>query len=180
MRSLVPLLLFACVDPDLPSRDGAPIEASRACAPDRPARVACVIDGDTVDLGGCGAFNEERVRLLGIDAPELASGGRPTECFGDEATDVLRALVDRRDVRLEFERGCIDPFGRTLAWLHTPDPLRPDAPEINVSLWLVERGFVRLYLERDDFDDLRYAVALRAAERAARDLGVGLWGACGP
>lgn len=180
MRVLALLTLFGCIDPDLPPREGAPIEDSRACAVDRIARVACVIDGDTVDLGGCGAFRQERVRLLGIDTPETASGGGPAECFADEAIDALRSLVDRREVRMEFERGCVDPFDRTLAWLHVADPVRPDRAEINVSLWLVERGFARLYLERDDFDDLRYAVALRAAETAARDARVGLWGVCGP
>jgi micrococcal nuclease len=143
---------------------------------ERMERVSCVIDGDTVDIGGCGAFAAERIRLLGIDAPELSRGGQPTECYGDEARDALRSLIDRRDVTIQFDRGCVDPFSRTLAWLLLPEV----DGDLNVSVWMVERGFARLYLERDDFDDLLYASELRAAEMTARSTRVGLWGACGP
>jgi endonuclease YncB( thermonuclease family) len=179
MRLWLTILAAACAPRDLPPRDGAPIEAWAACAPDRRARVGCVLDGDTVDLGACGAVAGERVRLLGIDAPEVASSSGPTECYGDEATDALRSLLSDRDVVMTFDRGCTDPFDRTLAWLLLPDSRDPNAEPLNVSLWMVERGFVRLYLERDDFDRLRYADALLRAEQSARDVGVGLWGACG-
>lgn len=178
IRSL-PVLLVACgpAVPDAPDR--APIEASEACAPDRPARVGCAIDGDTLDLGTCGPFADERIRVLGIDAPEVGSDGGASECYGDEATAALRALVEGRDVALSFDQGCTDPFGRTLAWVHVADPRRPDTPPINVSVWMVERGFARLYRERDDFAEIRFGLALLAAEEAAQDVGAGLWSACG-
>lgn len=174
MRLLWLVLSIACLDaPDAPE-----IEAYRGCADSRVARVACVVDGDTLDLGGCGSFSQERVRLLGIDAPELGRDGSPTECYGDEATAALRSLVDRRDVVLEFDRGCDDPFGRTLAWVLLPGESDAGEPPLNVSLFMVERGFAPLYLERDDFDELRYAPELRAAESSARASGAGLWGSC--
>ena len=60
-------------------------------APTGTARVERVIDGDTIVVRiGRGT---ERVRLIGIDAPEVAKRGEPGECFGDEATRILCGLV---------------------------------------------------------------------------------------
>ena len=47
------------------------------------AHVVEVVDGDTivVSIGG----PTERVRLIGIDAPEIKHPGKPTQCYGPEA-----------------------------------------------------------------------------------------------
>jgi len=72
------------------------------------ARVARVIDGDTVVLEG-----GRRVRLLGIDSPELKSPGGP------ESAARLRELVEGKVVRLDFspplEARVDDMWGRLLA-----------------------------------------------------------------
>ena len=60
--------------------------------------VRSVIDGDTIDVGAVG-----RVRLLGIDAPELGRGFDTSAPFGREARDRLTQLVLHRWVRLEQE-----------------------------------------------------------------------------
>ena len=65
-------------------------------------RVARVIDGDTLVLD-----SGERVRLLGIDAPERGEPG------ADAATSALREMAAGRRVRLE--RDGRDRWGRTLA-----------------------------------------------------------------
>ena len=41
---------------------------SSPCSPTRIAELGCVVDGDTLDLATCGG---ERVRLLGVDTPEV-------------------------------------------------------------------------------------------------------------
>ncbi|MFA6250564.1 MAG: thermonuclease family protein [Candidatus Shapirobacteria bacterium] len=64
-------------------------------------RVKEVIDGDTFTLG-----NGQRVRLLGIDAPEMEW------CGGPEAKTMLEELVLGRMVRLGEVRG--DRYGRVL------------------------------------------------------------------
>lgn len=70
-----------------------------------------VVDGDTLR---CGA---ERVRLIGIDAPELPGHCRPgRHCApgdGFESKRSLAHLVDGRPVRIE--RYGQDHYGRTLA-----------------------------------------------------------------
>ncbi len=77
------------------------------------ALVQCTVtDGDTLR---CGA---ERVRLIGIDAPELPGHCRPDrDCVSGDAFASTRALeraIDGRPVRLE--RHGKDAYGRTLAF----------------------------------------------------------------
>jgi endonuclease YncB( thermonuclease family) len=70
-----------------------------------------VVDGDTLDMGGT------RVRLFGIDAPELGQNctnpdGAAWDC-GTWVANQLRARVATRQVRCE--RVDIDRYGRTVA-----------------------------------------------------------------
>ena len=76
-------------------------------------RSTCVIDG-----------REERVRLTGIDTPEVAQGacgtGPPVgECFGDEATAFTESLLPvGTPVRLERDIVGRDDYGRMLAYVY--------------------------------------------------------------
>src|SRR5258708_4030336 len=60
--------------------------------------VRSVIDGDTIDVATIG-----RVRLLGIDAPEIGRGYDTSAPFGREARQRLTSLLLHRWVRLEQE-----------------------------------------------------------------------------
>lgn len=178
LPALFVLLAAGCyaVPEDLPGFEGVPVEQTNSCAPSRTAPVACVIDGDTLDINRCGDDTVgERIRLLGINAPEVASDEAPAECFGPQAEDALDDLLTGRDVRLEFDLECEDAFGRTLAWVFVEDE-DEDEP-INASLWLVENGLARIF-DEFEFDDIRYASLLRNAEESARASDAGLWGAC--
>lgn len=75
----------------------AEVPADKAAPPTGLVRVERVVDGDTlvVDVQG----QRERVRVLGIDAPEVGRDGHPG-CGALEATQRLRALVEHRDVAL--------------------------------------------------------------------------------
>ncbi|MFK7931083.1 MAG: thermonuclease family protein [Myxococcota bacterium] len=171
--------LSACygVPEELPGFDGVPIEPSSACAPSRDSRVSCVIDGDTLDVDKCGdEVLGERFRMLGIDAPELASDGQPAECFATQARSGLDDLLTDRDVRLEFDRECTDAFGRSLAWFFFEDD-DEDVP-VNANVWLVESGLARVFREFE-FEELRYSRELQDAEDSAKAANIGLWGACG-
>lgn len=76
--------------------------------------VTRVIDGDTIVVG------TERIRLRGIDTPEL----RSYRCWAElkralRARDALQELVSGRAVTIE--RFGTDRFGRTLAVVRLPD-----------------------------------------------------------
>jgi micrococcal nuclease len=120
-----------------------------------------VIDGDTVELA-----DGERVRYLMVDAPEITDGHM--DCYGAEARDLNRALVEGREVSLRYDVRCTDTYGRLLAYVSV------DGREVN-SL-LVERGFACvLHIPPDGNDRLDEFTTL---ERAAQSANRGLWGNC--
>jgi endonuclease YncB( thermonuclease family) len=71
------------------------------------ARVARVGDGDTFDVQLPGEERRLRIRLEGIDAPEL------NEVFGRQATAYLRQLVVNQIVRIQGRD--MDRYGRLVA-----------------------------------------------------------------
>jgi micrococcal nuclease len=75
-----------------------------------------VIDGDTLVVSGVG-----KVRLLGVDTPELAREGRPAERGAVRAKDFVRERVEGQPVRLEYDVERHDKYGRTLAYVYLKD-----------------------------------------------------------
>jgi len=59
-------------------------------------KVVKVIDGDTIKLE-----NGEVVRYIGIDTPETVHPSKPIQCFGKEASDKNKELVEGKLVKLE-------------------------------------------------------------------------------
>jgi micrococcal nuclease len=134
------------------------------------ARVVRVVDGDTilVDIRG----ERERVRYIGIDAPESVRPDSPVEPFATEAAAENAALVNGRDVVLERDVSDRDTFGRLLRYVWVPRP--GDEPPLFVNFELVARGFANAVTYPPD---LRHTELLRAAEREAREQDRGLWAA---
>jgi len=140
-------------------------------APTGTARVERVIDGDTIVVRiGRGT---ERVRLIGIDAPEVAKRGEPGECFGDEATRILADLAPPGGtVVLERDAEARDVYGRLLAYVSVPAGDR----SVLVNHELLARGAARtLRIE----PNTARAAEFDAVAAEARAAGAGLWGACG-
>jgi len=83
---------------------------------DREVVVRYVHDGDTLHL-----TSGEKVRLIGVDTPELARKSRPNQAFAVQARDRLRQLVrnssNKLALRLDTEH--LDRYGRRLAHLYT-------------------------------------------------------------
>ena len=123
-----------------------------------PVRFA--VDGDTLDIGGAG-----RVRLLGIDSPELGPGFETPAPFAREARDRLASLAVAWYVRLEFEPGTADAYGRLLAYV-----IREDSVVLNVEM--VRAGLARVSARQA----LRRLPELRRAEEDAQRSRRGIWG----
>ncbi|MEW6583860.1 MAG: thermonuclease family protein, partial [Actinomycetota bacterium] len=136
-----------------------------------PARMVRVTDGDTIVVTLRG--RRERVRLVGIDTPEVAGPYTDEECFGPQASARTQALLAPGDpVRLvrdaaQPER---DRHDRLLAYVLRPGEAR------SVNERLVAEGYARVYVV-----GRRFTLADRfdAAQRDARAARRGLWGACG-
>jgi micrococcal nuclease len=127
--------------------------------------VVFVTDGDTFTVRRNG--DDVRVRLIGIDAPEVGWYGGTAECFGAEAARYLRRELTGMRVRLEGDVERRDPNGRTLAYAYLGSRM--------VNRTLVYRGYAesRLYAPNH-----RYQRLLDDAETHARATGAGMWAAC--
>lgn len=133
----------------------------RDAAEPRETRVVRrAIDGDTLELDG-----GERVRLIGVDAPEDQRWRNFVEPYGAEATIYMRRLVSGRRVRLEYDAERRDDYGRTLAYVFLEDGLHANAA-------LIREGLARA--RRYGKNGARLA-ELRSAENDARSTGKGIW-----
>ena len=129
--------------------------------------VVRVIDGDTLCLGAADSNDgTTRVRLLGIDAPEMGTGGREKMYYAEEATAFTTRLTlgQETTVYLDRQAGSRDRYGRLLAYIELPD-----GEFLNEQL--LSEGFV--------YADLRfkhgYYQKYRQLEATARSLKKGLW-----
>src|SRR5580765_8154296 len=129
-----------------------------------PVLVRAVIDGDTIDVATIG-----RVRLLGIDAPEIGRGFDTAAPFARAARDKLAELVLRRWVRLEIDGDRVDAYKRHLAYV-----LREDGVCANIVL--VREGLARVTARTP----IARLDELKRAEAEARALRKGIWGAAPP
>jgi micrococcal nuclease len=128
--------------------------------------VTRVVDGDTVRVRATPLADEEAVRLLGIDAPEMRRDDAPGPAhWAPEATARLRAAVQGRTVTLRLDTTeTRDKYGRLLAYLYAGDG-------DNVNLALVRDGHA--YAHRSFPHGLRRQ--FEQAEDEARGKGRGLW-----
>jgi micrococcal nuclease len=109
MRRLILLAMLA----------GAPAAADPACR---------ALDGDTL---ACGA---ERIRIIGLDAPETHGQCEAERELARLATERLAALITEG---IEIQRRGQDRFGRTLA--------RARSGERDVAETLIAEGLARAY-----------------------------------
>src|SRR5438477_10154246 len=66
-----------------------------------PVTVTHVVDGDTL-LARFADGRVEKVRLLGVDTPEVVDPRKPVQCFGPEASAFTKAQLTGRRVVLEL------------------------------------------------------------------------------
>jgi len=85
-----------------------------------------VVDGDTVVLAG-----GQKVRLLGIDAPETKHPDRPVEKGGIEAKNYLKKRIEGKKCVLEYTiYDQFDVYDRLLALIYAADGGLVNAEEV--------------------------------------------------
>ena len=128
------------------------------------AEVREIVDGDTLRVHT--ARGDERVRLIGVDAPELHHPEEGEQYLGAEARAFVAQRAGDPGVTLEFDESQPrrDRFGRLLAYVRT------DEGE-DLGAALLERGMARVLK--------RYRFARRGRylelESRARKAGLGIW-----
>jgi micrococcal nuclease len=145
--------------------------------------VVYVVDGDTIHVRVDGAV--EKVRYIGVNAPEVANAASPhgprghprgpetrhhargfphTPAAGDAARRVNLQLVSGQHVRLELDREKRDSYKRLLAYVWVGDTM--------VNAEMVKRGYAEVMPIPPDF---RHRALLEGLQREAREAGRGLW-----
>jgi micrococcal nuclease len=124
--------------------------------------VTRVIDGDTIEIA-----SGQKVRLIGVNAPETVDPRRPVGCFGRQASDFAKAQLTGKPIRLEKDISNKDKYGRLLryVWL--------DGQLFNEEL--IAAGFAQVSTYPPD---VKYQPRFTAAQDIARDTHRGLWGTC--
>jgi micrococcal nuclease len=155
---------------------------TRCVSPPKPPRlfvaiVSHVVDGDTIHVRLTNG-PLERVRLIGIDTPEVYEGaklerdvhqsGRPraqVQALGRRASAFTKRHLAGRAVGLEYDVQRRDPYGRLLAYV-----------------WLARQGLFNALILREGYaqiltrpPNVKYAALFLACQREAREKGRGLW-----
>jgi micrococcal nuclease len=133
-----------------------------------------VVDGDTIrvfytpaNVAGTEQARRKsiRVRLIGVDAPEVARGDEPAEPYAAEATEFTRGFLSGNRVCLQFGPRRLDQYHRVLAYVFV------DGAMLNEEI--VRQGLAR----EDHFtgDNLSIARRIRKAQLEAKQAKRGLW-----
>lgn len=142
-----------------------------AAGADDPVRLVKVFDADTILVALPGG-KQEKVRLLGVDAPEV-EGYRDAESGGQEAKARAAALLGDGPLRLETDDTADDrdKYDRVLRYVRLADGR-------DLGRTLIEEGYARAYRR---FTYRRKQEYL-SQESAAREAQRGLWveGSRGP
>jgi endonuclease YncB( thermonuclease family) len=128
-------------------------------------RVTTVVDGDTIDVRKPGG-GSERIRILGIDTPEVYGG---VECGGRAASSLMKRLARGKvSVKTDPKRPKRDRYGRLLAYVSRNGT--------DLGRRMISRGRAKVYVVGSRFS--RFA-SYSKAQRIARSDSRGTWGTCG-
>ena len=112
----------------------------------------------------------KRVRLLGIDTPEVYG---TVECGGPEAsawTTKYLPVETRVELESDPSQSLVDQYGRQLRYVTKL------ANGVDVNRRLVARGWATLFVWHDD--PFQRVASYRKALSRAQDAERGLWGMC--
>lgn len=123
-------------------------------------QVEAVIDGDTIMLQHLG-----KIRLLGLNTPEVAHRDQAAQPFGDRARARLQQLLNGKKVYLEFDQQRRDRFQRLLAHV-----ILEDGTSINELL--LREGLARALFLQPNLRHLQRYYQIEAEGQAAKR---GIW-----
>lgn len=129
-------------------------------------RVEQVVDGDTIALKVDGRL--QKIRLIGMDTPEVVDPRKVVQCFGREASAQAHRLLEGKTVRLEYDVqvGERDKYGRLLGYVFLPD-------EANYAETMIRDGYAREYTYQGQA--YKYQANFKAAEAEAQQASRGFW-----
>ena len=121
-------------------------------------RVVTIADGDTITVLDA-TETQHRIRLAGIDAPELH------QAFGNQSKQSLSEMIFGRDVTVSYQK--IDQYGRIVG------KILLDGRDINLEQIKAGMAWHYKYYENEQTQEDRQGYA--SAEEDARAARRGLW-----
>ena len=130
-------------------------------------KVSRVIDGDTVVL-----TDGRTIRYLNIDTPETKKANTPIMCFGPEASEFNKSIVEGREINILADKELTDKYGRSLRFVFL---IGKDTENINqsVNAELVTRGFARSSIFKPNDT---YEKQFNGYQYKAQQDKIGVWG----
>lgn len=128
-------------------------------------QVTNVVDGDTIDVDIDG--KTERIRLIGIDTPETVDPRKDVECFGKEASNKAKEILDNKKVYLESDdsQSDRDKYDRLLRYVFLEDGT-------HFNKMMIEEGYAQEYTYDNPY---RYQEEFKKAQEEAKNAKKGLW-----
>jgi len=146
--------------------EGAPLGTDELTR--RLLSVIFVFDGDTVRVET--PNGTEKVRLIGVDAPERAfDEGARSECFADAAAEYVQSRILNEHVYVvrDPRTNNRDKHGRLLRYIVTQEGS-------DIGADMLRQGYVELF----EFETFSKKFEYRQLETEARRASRGLWNAC--
>jgi micrococcal nuclease len=137
-------------------------------------KVTRIVDGDTIYVRFSSGL-EEKVRLIGVDAPEINHPTKGEEPFGAESAEYAYNMLDNIVAWLEFDEGERDQYGRMLAYLWLEKPEAASEAEIRSKMFnarLLLDGYARQVIFQPN---VKYVEHFSAFVNEARRAKRGLW-----
>jgi len=119
-----------------------------------------IYDGDTILL-----TNGLKVRLLGINTPEVERRNKLAQVGGEVAKSWLQKRLKNKKVRLESDVEKKDKYGRLLAHIFTEN-------KEHINIELVKQGLASVNIHPPN---LKYTDELIKAEQQAEQARLGIW-----
>ena len=142
--------------------------------------VTRVVDGDTIDVD-CPFNKNETIRYAYLDTPEVwtkvnGKWEEDNQCFGKEASNMNKELVEGKKVFIFDQSLGKDPFGRRIS-----NVIVNDGKDKNllVNALLVGEGYATVYYSNDrEFFYSAKEENMEYFEGLAKKYNKGLWGKC--
>jgi micrococcal nuclease len=146
-----------------PSPEKTPTPEVKQAAREK-VKVTRIIDGDTIEIEG-----GKKIRYIGIDTPETVHPDKEVQCFGYEATNKNKELVENKEIEIEKDVSDTGRYGRLLRYVWMDS--------IFVNDYLVRQG----YAYASSYPpDIKYQDQFSKAQQEATANNRGLWGQCVP
>lgn len=127
--------------------------------------IVSVTDGDTIKVNINGATTT--LRLIGIDTPETVDPRKAVQCFGREASNKAKEILNGKKVRLEADstQGEFDKYNRLLRYVYVEDGTF-------FNKYMISEGYAHEYTYNIPY---KFQTDFKDAETRARAQSKGLW-----